>query len=320
MTSYSRQTSGLPAAQVYVIPATANYSNEADIHNLVLNGTNGELGAYNPETGALYAGAIPVGSPYQFYQSRGVAGTKTIMSSAIFNQKTPKEAIACGYEAGLTMTKSLTVSSGATDKDQHFGLTILDTTETTQPEFTETYTFNSKTGTETAAQIAAGIYNNWLVQKTIQANKGYGARSRFNLTLAGNVITITPLSQLTLFVAGFYDSDLSNGLITDLTPWKKEEGSYAQVAQLEAEGNVFDEFKVGNYYNRLWNFGNPYLYSSVGCTYDLIILKARQEELGRNHPFRSLIMTPMVVIAAQTSTAGVSGSAAFTALRTVLGV
>lgn len=318
--SYPRSTSGLPATQVYVIPATANYSNEADIHSLVLNATSGELGAYNPETGALYSGAIPVGSPYQFYQSRGVAGTKTIMSSAIFTQRTPKEMIACPYEAGLTMTKSLTITAGATDKDQYFGLSILDITETTQPDFTETYTFNSKTGTETAAQIATGIYNNWLLQKIIFANKGYGARSRFTLSLAGNVITITPLSQLTLFTLGYYDSDLSNGLVTNLTPWKKEEGSYSQVAQLENEGIVFDEFKIGNYYDKLWNFGKPYIYSSVGCTYDLFILKARQEELGRNHPLRSTIMTPGLVIAVQTSTAGVSGSAAFTTLRTVFGV
>lgn len=317
--SYSTKMSGFGATDIYVIPKTGGYSNDATIAAMVtaINSNEGETGLYNPDTSALITTALNAGDKYRIYQKmRG-----QLWPSAVFTHRPndDKYAYCQNYVAPVRQVTTVTVTAGATLKGQTFGIKLFDKTEAAQPWTTEYYTFVSVTGAETAAQIAAGIVANYTTRKQLYDLRGWDKQTIYTITASGADIVITTVDIRTHFDTVI--SDELVGTIVETTPWKAGTMTAQDILQLEFEGQNFSGRLNLITVNRFENWGSPAFFAKPECTYDLVFVNPYYEKQGGlNRPHQTETLLRRVLFMIETDAVGTSGSPSYTALKTIFGL
>jgi hypothetical protein len=317
--SYSTKMTSFGATDIYIIPLTGGYSNDATIGAMAaaVNSNEGETGLYNPDTKALITAALNPGDKFRIYQKM----KGQLWPSAVFvHRPTDQNYATCwNYVAPVRQISTVTITAGATQKGQTFGIKVFDNTEASQPFSVEYYTFTSITGAETAAQIAAGIVANYDLRNSLYNWRGWDKGTIYNITVTGAVITITPKDIRTHFEA--FTTDEAIGTIATPTPWVAGTMTAQDLMQVEFEGQNFSGYTNLITVNRFENWGRPTNFAKTGCSYDLVFVNPYYEKLGgNNRPHQTETLLRRVLFAIETTTPGTSGSANYTAVKTIFGL
>lgn len=314
---YSTYTSGLNGSPIFVLPLAASISAQATLDLFRLNAGDGDIGFYD-DNNAICASPIPVGKKYRIVQKRGTGATAPLQFSAQYTHN-PAEVDYCTVVAGVNQSVTYTITAPATFVGQRFVIKIIDRTESTLPIIYEEYEFVSQTGAETAAQIAAGIKVAYdAIQTAYNFGKG-GMLSRYSLTVAGAVITITTLDKRTFFESFAGDDLIGKYTFAVVTPWNSANSDDQWNAQMQFEASNFNGYTVGTNINTFDNWGQRYNYVTKGCTYDTVRINTRQltpDTMTKPKNEIPFYLTTRILV--QTAAPNVSGSPEFTALQTLL--
>lgn len=311
--SYSGQTTGLKATKVFIV--RDDYTTQADIKALVDSGAEGELGIHLEDSANIVTAALTEGNRFRIIQKRA----DDIHTSGIFPFQVGS-AYCVDYKAGQKKIMSVKVNVPATKKDQVFIVRLYDFTESTSINYIESYDFTSVTGSETAAQIAAKIKQDFDVKETKKQVSGFGEPTRFTMTVSGDTLSISTIDPQTIFGVNTQADLEGNATITTTQEFLAENAGYDYVSTLEFEGQNFDGYLHAAMVNRFDNWGQMPKWAELGCTYDLIYIQPVIREKGMSLPFRENVHLPMIAIACKTATAGTSGSPVYTSLKTIFGL
>ena len=322
-------TSGLDGKQVFVVPISGGYTNEATVDAFLTTSANGEIGVFNADTDALITTPLIEGQQYYIAQKRVVAGkssiTRTISRSATITHKRNAGATspnAYGYSSNLVVgvneVYTFTITAPASLEGQTFGLTLFDKSEATEKFPQENYNFVSITGAETPTQIATGIVADYTAQQNRYLLQGRGNPSIYTISNVGAIITITAITNRTHSEIGYSRDFVTTGLptIANTVAWVSAEGDSTSIKQIEREG----EYRDGRYYpvevmiRDYW--GSDISNVVGGCTYDIIQLNTIQNT--KQLPVTNAEVPYTVFMAFQSTAIGTSGSAGLTAIKTVL--
>lgn len=310
---YFNQTTGLGHVPRYILPNA--YTGAADYEAFINTGNIGDFAVIDPDTKAVISTALAPGDRFQLAQIIDVDGIDfrprvMAKSPMVFD---PECAKFCAYTAPVNQTFTIQISSPATQKGQAFGIRLHDVTEVHEFTPSERYEFVSVTGAETAADIAAGIKANYDLMEARYNSAARGVVSMFDITVAGDTLTVTTKDPWTRFNPTVYENN-RDAVITETVAWVSPVGTYEQVYQSHLEGDVMEDLKIdkvhiGDFWGKLRQFVDE------GCTYDwFYICEKREERQGAYPNWEPRQYKAEIVLHADTAT----GPSA--ALRTIFGL
>lgn len=311
---YSENTVGR-LTNVYVLGSYVDFAGGVDdLGDVIDTATDSQLAFINTDSKAVLdpSAAIPNLLSYQLVQKRG---SEVFLSAPIPNSSYIARALS--YTAGAKQKMTVTITSTASLDGDRFAIKLYDETEANQPYPIERYEYVAKS-TDTATEIATGIYNEYVKQENNIAIKGWGNPSKYTITNpSAGVLVIESKDERTNFKVLLGED--TEGTIVTTTLFSIGSGSANQVYQLEKEGDVQEDYKSLNT-SQHDDWGKPNRYTNLSATYDIIIITDFKTEKSVGKPLFETSYRNEFVIAIPTETVGISGSATFTALKTLLGL
>jgi hypothetical protein len=308
---YPINTLGL-TAEVFVLPIIA-YTNDATLALFIANAVEGEMGIYLNDTNkTLVSAALTAGQEYLIAQKRD--GLVHLSQPITYRLA---DVTSCAFVNNVLQVDTVVVASPATVRGQVFQVKIMDTTFSSDSFPFWTLTFTSVTGAETVAQIRDGL----LADYTRQQGAPFTGRpwDVVVATSGASSLTITAKFEETSFKTIIREQLALNGSVSTTTAWVKGSGEGYQVQWMEEQGNILEGL-TGYDVERFDNMGSTVRFAKEACTYDLKIINEVNKFVshGAQEPFNEHPYN--VYLPIETTVVGVTGSALFTTLTTILGV
>lgn len=293
----------------FIVPISGGYSTADELAIFIASAPAGAIAIIDPETKDILTTALAEGDKYQFIQKLNTTENEVAYSDVYTH--TTRILCATNTVAGVNQVTTLTVTSVATTVGQVFEMSILDQTYGTHKSKNHLFEFVSVTGAETAAQIAAGIYDNYL---TVSERQDL----HFTVAVAGAVLTVTTKDKETNLDVGAGFGLLATKAIT--TAYVSANGTGETTYMEELAGSGYDGLSAYGEHEFV-NMGNMTPFSKTSCSYDEIAINNNQEFETLGHVTGVTMTTESpTVLRIETTAAGTSGSATYTAIKTILGL
>lgn len=305
---------------LFVCPVVA-YTTDATFAAFVENAVEGEIGIYNADTNALITGTqLTDGQRFFIAQKRGanITGNTHSVHRSIDMTWRSNQIRTQDQVASVRHNFNVLVNTGASAVGQRWNLRVEDTTYNTAPYPVIEFEFISESGNETAAQVAAGLRNNYNTTQASSERRG-GYDPFITVSGSGANVVITAAYDRTRLLLTTRDqfSNRSTRTITE-TRVNPGIGNGAIVAHLEEQSNL----NYGHNWTNTMRFedgGSPTILGRTASTYDFIHIESTQTTLnGSSAGDQFSNFTTKALLAIETTSSGTSGSVLYTALQAIL--
>lgn len=316
---YARSLSG--KSVIGFVAKNVAYTAQTTLALLASAGVQGELGVYNPDTQALYTGALTEGQRYVIAQLRDgyIKQSPTLVWSA------SSPIVKRNYSAPVLQVSTVVLSySGDGLSQDTFELKIIETTPLSQHlpvyNFSIADAVNLQLGTSLVPITADVIAQLFVAQINNTANPTYTQSQPVCTAAWGGAgtgsITLTAIDPNSHFRSAFSGPDTISAVYSLVTPFAPGSGTAVQVAYIEAEALVDDSGVGTNYPQQALpsEFHVPTVFTDIltPATYDQFFIRNIKTEVSAG--LNDMHPTPINVFIAE-----VAGSGSDSTLTTILG-